>query len=161
MTNPTETAEEAREKFWAALARDMTVMLGTENTLPRPMTAQVTDDAPQGPIWFFTSIDTDLGQGPFAAAYMNFVDKGHNLWSNVRGTLTISNDRAMVDALWNPHVAAWYEEGKDDPKLVLLRFEPEEAKIWFDASSLFAGLKVMLGHDPKKDFENKVVEVSL
>ncbi len=161
MAHEAETDDSARTKFWAALARDMTVMLGTEDCLPRPMTAQLRGDAPEGPIWFFTATDTDLGQGPFAPAYLNFVDKGHNIWSNVRGALSVSNDRAVIDELWNPFVAAWYEKGKDDPKLVLLRFDPEEAKIWFDATSLFAGLKILLGRDPKKDFEDKVAEVTL
>ena len=36
-------------------------------------------------------------------------------------------DRAAIDRLWNRFVAAWFEKGKDDPKLALLRFDPERA----------------------------------
>jgi hypothetical protein len=44
-----DTADTARDNFWAALARDMTGMLGTDTAPPRPMTAQLHDDAPTGP----------------------------------------------------------------------------------------------------------------
>ncbi|MGB8313532.1 MAG: pyridoxamine 5'-phosphate oxidase family protein [Aestuariivirga sp.] len=29
--------------------------------------------------------------------------------------------------LWNRFVVAWYEKGKDDPKLMLLRLDPKDA----------------------------------
>ena len=60
-----------------------------------------------------------------------------------------------------PLVAAWFEGGKDDPKLALLRLDPERAEIWIDASSFVAGVKLLLGIDPKKDYRDKVAEVSL
>jgi general stress protein 26 len=67
----------------------------------------------------------------------------------------------VIDRLWNRYVAAWFEAGKDDPKLAVLRLDPERAEIWGDASSLVAGLKLMLGMDPKKEFKDKVAEVDL
>jgi hypothetical protein len=41
---------------------------------------------------------------------------------------------------------------------VRLRLDPERAEIWGDASSFVAGIKMLIGIDPKKD---KVAEVSL
>ena len=67
----------------------------------------------------------------------------------------------MIERLWNPFVAAWYEGGKDDPKLVLLRLDAERAEIWLDGSRLVAGVKMLLGVDPKKDYKDKVAEVRL
>jgi general stress protein 26 len=63
--------------------------------------------------------------------------------------------------LWNRYVAAWYEGGKTDPKLALLRLDPEKAEIWLDASSIVAGIKMLLGVDPKQDYKDKVATVSL
>ena len=40
-----------------------------------------------------------------------------------------------------PEEGAWYEGGKTDPKLALLRLDPEKAEIWLDASSIIAGIK--------------------
>jgi hypothetical protein len=58
-------------------------------------------------------------------------------------------------------VAAWFEGGKTDPKLALLRLDAERAEIWGDASSIVAGVKLLLGVDPKKDYRDKVAEVPL
>ena len=39
-------------------------------------------------------------------------------------------DPALIDRHWNPVVAAWYPEGKDDPHLTLLRFDADDGRIW-------------------------------
>ena len=38
---------------------------------------------------------------------------------------------AGISAGWNGLVAAWFEGGKDDPKLALLRLDAERAEIWW------------------------------
>jgi general stress protein 26 len=58
-------------------------------------------------------------------------------------------------------VAAWYEGGKGDPKLALLRFEPDDAQIWLSESGLLAGARLLLGGDPKKDLAGNVAKVRL
>jgi general stress protein 26 len=125
------------------------------------MTAQV--EEARSPIWFFTAKDNsivrNLPQGDRAIA--TFASKGHDLFATVHGRLSLDNDRAVIDRLWNRFVAAWYEGGKDDPKLALLRLDAERAEIWADASSFIAGIKLLLGVDPKKDYKKKVAEVSL
>jgi hypothetical protein len=57
-------------------------------------------------------------------------------------------------------VAAWYEGGKDDPKLALPRLDPDRGQVWADASSMVAGVKMFLGIDPK-GFQDKVAKVDL
>jgi len=100
-----------------------------------------------------------LRQGDRAIA--TFASKGHDLFATMHGRLSLDNDRAVIDRLWNRYVAAWYEGGKDDPKLALLRLDPERAEIWGDASSFVAGIKMLIGIDPKQDYKDKVAEVSL
>ena len=162
MPDPTEL----EAAFWRAIRADRTVMLGLDGpdrVLPRPMTALPNSDEDQGPLWFFTSIDSELTQalsGPGASTF-SFVSSGHEVFATVTGTLTPSHDRAVIDRLWNPFIAAWYEDGKDDPKLALLRFDPDEAEIWLDGSSLIAGLKLLFGSDPKKDYADNVAKVAL
>jgi general stress protein 26 len=58
-------------------------------------------------------------------------------------------------------VAAWYKDGKEDPKLALLRLDAENAEIWLDASSVVAGIKMLLGADPKEEYRDKVGRVRL
>jgi general stress protein 26 len=157
-----DAALEAR--FWKALRADMTVMLGLKSEFEqRPMTAILDGDEDRGPIWFFSSRDSDLVQALSGAkdAQFAFVSKGHDLWASVEGTLQLDMNRAVIDRLWNPMVAAWYEQGKDDPQLALLRFDPAGAKLWKDGSGLVAYALALIGRDPKKDYEDNVAEVSL
>ena len=159
------TDAEIKEKFWKSLKSDMTVMLGlvgVDDAHTRPMTAQVDEDQ-RDFIWFFTSTENELvGQlSGETDAFLTYASKGHDIFAAVHGTLTVDNDREEIDRLWNRFVAAWFEKGKDDPKLVLLRFTPGDAQIWVDASSLVAGIKMFLGIDPKQDYKDKVAKVDL
>ena len=158
------TPDEMRDKLWSVIKSDRTVMLGltgVDNAHTRPMTGFLEEDA--GPIWFFGSNESHLVRNvtPGCSATGVVVDKGHNLFASVRGRLTVDNDAAMIDKLWNPYVAAWYEGGKTDPKLALLRFDAEAAEIWYDASSLVAAIKVMFGADPKASYKDHVATVKL
>jgi general stress protein 26 len=167
---PMPTPKELTESFWKALKSDMTVMLSAvdvEEGHARPMTAQLDEEQngdQSGPIWFFTSNETELaeslGSGTKRGLF-TFASKSHGLFATVHGDLAIDNDRAVIDRLWNAHVAAWYEKGKDDPQLCLLRFDPDDAEIWENGSSLVAGVKALLGVDPKKDYKDKVAKVLL
>lgn len=158
------TPADLEAKFWKALKSDMTMMIGVDgsNIIPRPMTAQLDSDG-HGPIWFFTAKDTEivLGLAGGDQATATFVSKGHDLFATVEGRLRVDNDRAVIDRLWNRFVAAWFEGGKDDPKLALLRFDPERAEIWLDGSSVVSGIKMLLGYDPKEEYKDNVAKVDL
>ena len=153
-------------KFWKALRSDRTVMLGlagAEHGHAQPMTALLEGDEDAGPIWIFSAKDVDLvkalGRGQRAAAH--FVAKDHSLFATFEGMLTPDNDPEVIDRLWNRFVAAWYEGGKSDPELQLLRLDPGHAQVWLNENSVFAGIRLMLGKDPKKEYGDKVAEVKL
>ena len=161
--------EEIEAKFWKALKSDMTVMLGlagaeagADGGHAQPMTAQIGDRQGRGPIWFFSAKGVDLVEaiGAGKPAMLHFASKGHELFASLEGRLMLDNDRSTIDRLWSPFAAAWYEEGKDDPKLQLIRFDPEAGQIWLNENSLFAGIKMLLGADPKQDYQDKVAEVA-
>lgn len=156
------TSNELREKFWKVLKSDRTVMMCADGVPPRPMTAMSEDG--NGPIWLFTSIETEMGQATESkktlGAVLMLTSKDHELFASATGQLQQDNNREVIDRLWNPFIAAWYS-GKDDPKLRLMRFDPEEAEVWENASSLFAGIKMLLGVDPKKDFKDQAKHVQL
>ncbi len=155
--------QKLEEKLWSALSSDRTVMLGLnglEDGHARPMTALVEGD--RGPIWFFTSqsnaVVENLARSDRAIAA--FSAKNHDLFASIHGTLSVDQDRGVIDRLWSPFIAAWFD-GKDDPKLVLLRFDPEHAEVWLNESSMLAGVKMLFGTDPKKNYKDKVGDVDL
>lgn len=155
---------EMEAKFWKALKSDRTMMIGlngVEQGHTRPMTALFEDD--RSPIWFFAARDNALVQALDAEhrAIASFAAKDHDLFATVHGTLWLDNDQSVIDRLWNPFIAAWYEGGKTDPKLALLRLDTDYAEIWLNENSLFAGIKLMFGVDPKEEYKDKVAEVKL
>ena len=79
----------------------------------------------------------------------------------MRGRLILDNSRTEIDRLWNPIVAEWYE-GKDDPKMALLRFELDDAKIWQSdiGGFLKPAFNKLFGRKPESGMKEKVAEVS-
>ena len=159
------TPQELERKFWDALADDRTMMLGlhaADEGHTRPMTALLDNSRP-GSMWFFTVKDNamlgQLTEGHRAVA--TFTAKDHDLFATIHGTLLVESDARMIDKLWNSHVAAWYEGGRNDPNIALLRLDPEQAEIWENANSLIAGIKMMFGADPKAEYRDKVAKVDL
>lgn len=158
---------EIEEKFWDALKDSPFVMLGVEGErdgATRPMTVQYEDaDRAAGRLYVFTAKDHDLvaalGQGN--RAHATYAAKGHDVFASLRGTLTLDNDRATIDRLWSPIVAEWYE-GKDDPKLALLRLDVDNAKIWISDLEGFLkpALNKLFGRKPDAGAEEKVAEIS-
>ena len=45
--------------------------------------------------------------------------------------------------------------------LVLLRLDATQAEVWLNENNLLAGVKMLLGVDPKKDYSDKVANVDL
>lgn len=162
-----ERSEELRQTFWKELASSPFMMVGlqgVEDGRTRPMTAQVdrhegADKDDGGTIYFFGAKSERLvqGIGQSHRAVATYVSKGHDLFAHVHGTLTPVTDRAVVDRLWNPFVASWYKDGKDDPDLQLIRFDTERADLWKAeaGATLVAAALRMLGRDPGKDHEKE------
>jgi general stress protein 26 len=158
------TPQELERKFWDALASDRTMMLGLHSAdegHTRPMTAMLDGDAP-GSIWFFIVKDNamvgQLTDGHRAIA--TFTAKDHDLFAALHGTLLIENNPSMIDRLWSSGVAAWYEGGRNDPNIVLLRLDPDQAEIW-ESAGVLAGLKMMLGRNPRATVRDKAARVDL
>ena len=159
---------EIEEKFWSALKDSPFIMLGVEGArdgATQPMTAMFEDqDREAGVLWIFTAKDHDFTRaiGESNKGIAAFSAKDHDLFASLRGTLTIDDDRDAVARLWNPIVAEWYE-GKDDPKLALVRFDVDDAKIWLSDVQGFLkpAFNKLLGRKPEAGMKEKVAEVSL
>jgi len=155
---------EIEAKFWKELKASPFMMLGLNGSAEahgQPMTAQF--EGEQGPIWFFATKTNTLVEAMREShdAIATYTAKGHDLFAAVRGRLSVDTDRANVDRLWNSHVEAWYEGGKDDPNLALLRLDTESAQLWLGGSSIGAAVLRLLGRDPKMDYKDNMAEVKL
>ncbi|HYC68208.1 pyridoxamine 5'-phosphate oxidase family protein [Brevundimonas sp.] len=141
MADKTLTAAEAEEAFWDSLKKSNTGMLGLDQPgyHAQPMTAF--RDEESGTIWFFTRDDTDLAKdaavGSGQSAMFHYGSKDQKVWACIAGELSVhGHDREIIDRYWNPVLAAWYPDGKDDPRLTILRFDAGDGRIWVSDGGL-------------------------
>lgn len=124
---------EVQDRLWREIEKRQIGMLGVVGGEPhhfQPMTAFLERETNQ--LWFFTYRETDLAEaaGAAGAPAMFVVQREHSLYACVGGLLRVQFDRERMDRYWNTAVAAWYPEGKDDPRLTMLCFEPRDAEVW-------------------------------
>jgi general stress protein 26 len=156
---------EIEARFWKDLKAAPFVMLGLVDARDghtQPMTAQFEDES--GPFYFFLNKDNGLiaaMEGAPHRAIATYTAKGHDLFASIHGQLSIATDQATIDRLWNPHVEAWFEGGRDDPKIALLRLDTEKAELWKSGSSIGAAITRLFGRDPKQDYKDNIAEVTL
>lgn len=142
MSDKTLTAADAEKEFWDHLKKSNTGLLGLDKPgyHAQPMTAFREEET--GTIWFFTRDDTDLardaGAGSGESAMFHYGSKDQSVWACIHGRLSIApRNPELIDKYWNPILAAWYPEGKDDPHLTLLRFDGEDGRIWVSEGGAF------------------------
>lgn len=130
----TKQTKDTRATLFKILDDSRAVMLGAEGggAFMQPMAPQVDNDSDSPVIWFFTKSDTDLAVAASASPQAKLCIQEHadGLYACLNGQLATSRDKQVIDRFWSAGVGAWYEQGKDDPKLVLLRFTPFKASVW-------------------------------
>ncbi|QQA42130.1 pyridoxamine 5'-phosphate oxidase family protein [Pelagovum pacificum] len=132
MADTNRILDDAKGQLFDELDRIRAGMLGVDGTGQhmQPMTAY--SDRDTGDLWFISSKETDLVRtlSPGATAHFTFTGKDHDYYACVRGTMEMSNDKAKLDELWSPIAAAWFEDGREDDNVCLLRFSIEDASVW-------------------------------
>jgi len=94
----------------------------------RPM--GVIDRAFDGTIWFFTQDPSHKTDEVRANDQVNVALQAGDGWVSVAGTASVVTDRATIDELWTAGAEAWFENGKEDPNVALLRVDADTAELW-------------------------------
>lgn len=135
------TPQKAEDAFWDSLKKSNTGMLGLDRPgqHAQPMTAFREEET--GTIWFFTRNDTDLSREVAVGgqdAMFHYGSKDQNVWACIGGQLSSrGHDRTIIDRYWNPVLAAWYPEGKEDPAIDILRFDARDGRVWVSEGGFF------------------------
>lgn len=137
-------SNDIRKSLWKELDKSSFLMVKLDSSHDHaiPMTAQLDPDN-DGYFYMFHNRKGRLAKGGRAMA--QFAAKGHDLFACISGTLSDSTTPELVDAYWSRAVEAWYEGGKTDPDLQLLRFDLDDAEIWTADASIKGLLKLMTG----------------
>ena len=96
----------------------------------RPMSVQKVDD--EGYLWFLSASDSnhnaEIAKDP--AVQLLFKGSAHSDFLTLYGTATLSRDKAKIEELWEPLVKTWFTEGKDDPRITVIRVAPVQGYYW-------------------------------
>ncbi|MCW2396886.1 MULTISPECIES: pyridoxamine 5'-phosphate oxidase family protein [unclassified Sphingobium] len=147
-------SHDIKDDFWKALAASPVLMVrrnaSDEHALP--MHACLDKDlgpAYGGAVWFFTERDNRLASGGPAMA--QFMSKGHDVFACVSGELVEETDEGLIDRFWSNPVEAWFD-GRDDPKLLVLRMDLGDIEIWTADLGIKGRLKLLTGSriDPQE-----------
>ena len=137
MADTSAAREKPLEQFYGVVEDVHAGMLGVEGTglQFQPMAPQL--DRPNKTIWFFTKTDANLTKAIAPGARARFIVIGakHDYHACVSGPIEVRKDADAVDRYWSPVVSAWFEGGKDDPKLTLLALRLEEGEAWVSTDS--------------------------
>ncbi len=132
--------QEAVEKLRELIQDVDTAMLTTIDKgvlRSRPMDTQEVEF--DGDLWFMTSTENHTVDEIKKDNRVNvsYAMPGDNTYVSVSGRAEFSTDKAKIEELWSPEHKAWFPEGKDDPKLLLLKVAVEQAEYWDVTSSTF------------------------
>jgi len=127
-------SEEAIAKI-KEMAQDIRVcMFCTELSVrpipTRPMSLQDVDD--QGNLWFISSADSNKN---FEIRHdddvqLIFAKNSDSHFLSIFGNAVIYKDQAHIEDVWSPVARAWFEEGKNDPKVTVIKVTPSDAYYW-------------------------------
>jgi general stress protein 26 len=123
----------------------------------RPMSVQqVTDD---GLLWFLSANDSyknkEIAANPVVKLY--FQGSAHSDFLFLEGEATISYDRVKIDELWEPILKTWFTEGKDDPRISVIRFDPTGGYYWDTKhGNAVAGVKMLIGAALGKTLDDSI-----
>ncbi len=96
----------------------------------RPMALQKLDD--EGSLWFLSAADSfkndELKEDP--KVQLLFQGSHYSDFLSIYGKATISTDKEKIKELWNPMLKTWFTEGVDDPRITVIKVDPEEGYYW-------------------------------
>ena len=96
----------------------------------RPMSVQEVDD--EGNLWFISMVDSakneEIKLDPFTQLF--FQENKNSGFLSIYGISEVVKDQAKIDKLWNPFLKVWFQNGKDDPNITLIKVVPTNVYYW-------------------------------
>jgi general stress protein 26 len=94
----------------------------------RPMAVKERDF--DGDLWFFTEDPSHKTDEVRTNPEVNVALESGSGWVSIAGVAEIVKDAAKIDELWDTGAQAWFENGRDDPKVALLKVTARTAEYW-------------------------------
>lgn len=106
----------------------------------RPMAADHFDD--DGNFYFLSASDSHKNRDIATDPYVQLLFQGsaHSDFLTLFGKAEISVDREKIEELWNPFLKVWFTEGKDDPRITVIKVTPTQGYYWDTQHGMAAAL---------------------
>src|SRR5690606_13782327 len=100
-----------------------------------PMSRQEVDD--DGNLWFLFSSESETFQNLQNDKHISvlYSDVSNYNFLSINGVAEISTDQTRIEKYWNKMVEGWFEKGKEDPTIRVLKVIPSEAHYWDSKSN--------------------------
>ena len=126
--------EEAISKI-QKLAKDISICmfctdLDQQPFSTRPMAVRDVDD--EGNVWFISSASSHKNAEikEDENVQLVFSNPSSSQFLSLYGKAAIYRDQEKIKKLWSPIANAWFEEGKKDPNVTVLKVDPSQAYYW-------------------------------
>jgi general stress protein 26 len=120
------------ETIRAIISSSKVAVLTTENQFgelhSRPLA--VLDHDFDGSLWFFTRDPSPKVEEVTIDPRVNVSYSDGKGYLSISGIAAVEHNPTRIAQLWKPAVEAWFEHGRDDPAVALLRVDAGSAEYW-------------------------------
>lgn len=126
--------QSAIEKIQALLVNTSTGMLISslqfKNPSVCPMTVKTVDE--QGNIWFLTHKESEHYKNieENNRVLLTFASEVENEYLSITGEAHHTDDSKVIDVLWDEDDEKWYDNGREDENVAVLKVSVEDAYYW-------------------------------
>ena len=127
------SSPEHKQKIWKMIKDIQVGMLVTlDGEMPRARPMHLVQKEYDGKLWFFTrrSAEKVSETNRDHDVCLSFSDQDKGVYVSLSGTANLTDDRELIEKYWNPFVAAWFTDGKDDPDIALLEIDVQMGEHW-------------------------------
>lgn len=145
---------DAQHKIHDVVAKADTCFLVTHGGV-RPMGVRQCDD--DGTIWFLSDKHSNKNAQIEADGEVElyFQATEHSGFLHLTGRAVVLHDKALIDKLWTPLARVWFQQGKDDPCISVIRVQPTQGQYWDNKhGDAVAGVKMLIGAALGKQFDD-------
>lgn len=148
------TGGSAVDKIRAVIDKADTCFLVTRGGV-RPMGVRECDE--DGVLWFLSDKhshkNAEIAANPEVELYFQATE--HSGFMHLTGQASVLHDPALIEKLWTPMLRVWFQQGKDDPCISVLRVQPTGGQYWDNKhGDAVAGIKMLVGAALGKQFDD-------
>nr|WP_297458980.1 pyridoxamine 5'-phosphate oxidase family protein [uncultured Halomonas sp.] len=148
------SSPEHKQKIWKMIKEMKVGMLVTlDDDMPRARPMHLVQDEYDGTLWFFTraSAEKVFEAQADRDVCLSFSDQESGAYVSLSGKAALTRNRELIEKYWNPFVAAWFPDGKDDPDVALLEIKIQFGEHWKAKESKAFQLYEIAKANVKKD----------